>query len=119
MLQFHCDPIHTPPAKWANESMVELKIDDAVTPCLSVVMAAYNEAANILAVARKFLNRHIVKALVIANGGSSHAAWKVLNVLLAKAPSFQLTRHECNQTNQRKGAFRRCIIEHNFLLRRP
>ncbi len=77
--------------------MVEPKNNEAALPCLSVVMAAYNEATSVVAMARKVLSQRVVRELIVVDDGSSDGTWEALHVLLAEAPRVQLIRHERNQ----------------------
>ncbi|MGO8676693.1 MAG: glycosyltransferase family 2 protein [Limisphaerales bacterium] len=89
--------------------MVEPIQDDLVAPCLSVVMAAYNEAASILAAARAVLDQPVVQELIIVDDGSRDGTWEALQVLRAEAPRVRLIRQG---RNRGKGAALRTGFAH-------
>lgn len=89
--------------------MVEPKDKEVAVPCLSVVMAAYNEVSSVVAVARKVLDQQVVQELIVVDDGSSDGTWEALHVLQAEAPRVQFIRHECNKG---KGAALRTGFAH-------
>jgi glycosyltransferase involved in cell wall biosynthesis len=72
-------------------------------------MAAYNEAASIVAVSRDVLHQPVVQELIIVDDASSDGSWEALQVLRAEAPRVRLIRHE---RNKGKGAALRTGFAH-------
>lgn len=77
------------------------------TPCLSVVMPAFNEAATIQKVIATVLGQSSVKELIAVDDYSSDRTWEVLQEIAAKEPRLRVQRHEYNQG---KGAALRTAI---------
>ena len=69
----------------------------ATTPCLTVVMPVYNEAATVANVISTVLQQPLVKELVIVDDCSRDNTWGVLQTLLGRDERVKLFRHEVNQ----------------------
>ena len=54
----------------------EIKSNDDLDPCLSVVMPVFNEAATVAAVIQTVLAQRPVLELVIVDDGSSDGTWE-------------------------------------------
>jgi glycosyltransferase involved in cell wall biosynthesis len=89
--------------------MTELKSNADITPCLSVVMPVYNEAATVGAVIQTVLEQRPVQQLVIVDDCSTDGTWDKLQPLAANEPRIKLVRHEVNQG---KGAALRTGFTH-------
>jgi glycosyltransferase involved in cell wall biosynthesis len=80
-----------------------------MTPCLSVVMPVYNEAATVAEVIRVVLDQPLVAELVCVNDASSDGTGKVLDDLAAREPRMKAFHHPANAG---KGAALRTGIQH-------
>jgi len=89
--------------------MHETKDNADITPCLTVVMPVYNEAATITEVIRVVLAQRPVRQLVIVDDCSQDGTWDKLQPLAQTEPRIKLIRHEVNQG---KGAALRTGIAH-------
>src|SRR5437588_393634 len=72
-----------------------------MTPCLSVVMPVYNEAATVVSVVDTVLAQPMVAELVAVDDGSNDQTWELLTNLQATRSRLIVHRHE---TNRGKGA---------------
>jgi len=89
--------------------MHETKDNADITPCLTVVMPVYNEAATITEVISVVLAQRPVRQLVIVDDCSQDGTWDKLQPLAQTEPRIKLIRHEVNQG---KGAALRTGIAH-------
>jgi len=71
--------------------------NEAIAPCLSVVMPAYNEAASIALVVRQVLAQRPVQELIIVDDASTDGTWAALESLAPNESRIKLFRHERNQ----------------------
>ena len=79
------------------------------TPCLSVIMPAYNEATTIEEVIFKVLEQPEVAELITVNDASQDGTGKVLKELARSLPKMRVLEHSVNQG---KGAALRTGISH-------
>lgn len=79
------------------------------SPCLSVIMPVYNEAATVEEVIRKVLEQSEVAELITVNDASSDGTGDVLRELAKSFPKMKFFEHAVNQG---KGAALRTGISH-------
>jgi len=89
--------------------MNEVRSNAEITPCLSVVMPVYNEAATVTDIVRAVLAQRPVLQLVIVDDASTDGTAEVLKRLASGEPRVELVRHE---QNQGKGAALRTGFAH-------
>ncbi|HEX4348904.1 MAG TPA: glycosyltransferase family 2 protein [Verrucomicrobiae bacterium] len=89
--------------------MPEIKSNDDIGPCLSVVMPVFNEAATIAEVVGLVLAQNPVQQLVIVDDCSKDGTWDKLQLLAQNEPRIKLIHHDVNQG---KGAALRTGIAH-------
>lgn len=89
--------------------MAEIKSNEDVEPCLSVVMPVFNEGATVAGVVKNVLLQRPVQQLVIVDDCSSDNTWENLQSLAQTEPRIKLVRHEVNQG---KGAALRTGFAH-------
>ena len=89
--------------------MIEIKSNDGIEPCLSVVMPVYNEARTVAEVIAVVLAQRPVQQLVIVDDASTDNTWEKLKAATAQDARVKLVRHEVNQG---KGAALRTGITH-------
>jgi glycosyltransferase involved in cell wall biosynthesis len=77
--------------------MSEVKSNADVTPCLTVVMPVFNEAATVVEVIQVVLAQRPVQQLVIVDDCSTDGTWDKLRPLAQGEPRIKLVRHEVNQ----------------------
>jgi glycosyltransferase involved in cell wall biosynthesis len=77
--------------------MSEIKSNDDIEPCLSVVMPVYNEAATVSEMIQIVLLQRPVQQLVVVDDASTDGTWEKLNSLVNGDPRVKLVRHEKNQ----------------------
>jgi glycosyltransferase involved in cell wall biosynthesis len=77
--------------------MNEIKSNNDIEPCLSVVMPVYNEANTVADVIKIVLSQKPVKQLVIVDDCSSDGTWDKLKAVTAGEPRVTLLKHEQNQ----------------------
>ncbi len=77
--------------------MSEIKSNDDIEPCLSVVMPVYNEAATVAEVVRIVLMQRPVQQLVVVDDASTDGTWQNLQTVVNGNPRVKLVRHERNQ----------------------
>jgi len=85
----------------------EARSNDEIPPCLSVIMAVYNEEATVSTIIQSVLEQRPVKELIVVDDCSRDKTWEQLQ----KSPSdprIKLFRHE---TNHGKGAAIRTGIQ--------
>jgi glycosyltransferase involved in cell wall biosynthesis len=83
--------------------------NDAIAPCLGVLMPVYNEEATVGRVIATVLAQRPVKELVIVDDCSSDGTFEVLEKLACDEPRILLCRHE---KNMGKGAALRTAMTH-------
>ncbi len=71
--------------------------NEAIAPCLSVVMPVFNEAKNVAAMVRRVLAQRPVAELVIVDDCSTDGTASVLERLLKEDPRISLHRHPKNR----------------------
>ena len=79
----------------------EPRTNDDITPCLSIVMPVYNEAATVAKIVSFVLAQRPVQELIIIEDGSADGTWERLVALAGKDPRIRLVRH---LENRGKGA---------------
>src|SRR6476619_537979 len=67
------------------------------SPCVSVVIPCYDEAATIASVVRKVLDQHEVHEVIIVDDGSRDDTWNVLERLAAEDVRILAVRHDQNR----------------------
>ena len=87
----------------------EIKSNDDIEPCLSVVMPVFNEAATVAGVVMLVLTQRPVQQLIIVDDCSTDGTWDKLQPLAKDEPRIKLVRHEVNQG---KGAALRTGFAH-------
>jgi|SRR5436190_22917888 len=80
-----------------DSSFVEPKSNNEITPCLSVVMPVYNEAASVAQVIKTVLDQRPVKELIVVDDHSSDRTWEILQTLENRDNRLKLFRHDHNQ----------------------
>ncbi|HSA00578.1 MAG TPA: glycosyltransferase family 2 protein, partial [Candidatus Paceibacterota bacterium] len=71
--------------------------NNALTPCLTVVMPVFNEAPTVAQVIRTVLEQPSVRELVVVDDGSSDNTWEILQTAASGDKRIRLLRHERNQ----------------------
>jgi glycosyltransferase involved in cell wall biosynthesis len=89
--------------------MLDVKSNEEIEPCLTVVMPVYNEGATVVEIVNAVLAQHPVQQLVIVDDCSQDDTWSQLQQLAEIDSRIQLVRHEVNQG---KGAALRTGIAH-------
>ena len=81
--------------------MNEIRSNDDIAPCLSVVMPVYNEAATIEQIVSAVLAQRPVQEMVIVDDGSKDGTSEILSRLVKDTGRIRLI---LNKVNQGKGA---------------
>ena len=76
--------------------MSDLKSNDDIEPCLTVVMPVYNECATISEIVKIVLAQRPVRQLVIVDDCSLDGTWEKIQALAQIDPRLKLVRHEVN-----------------------
>jgi glycosyltransferase involved in cell wall biosynthesis len=92
-----------------TESFLEAKNNDQIDPCLSVVMAVYNEEKTVTQVLRTVLQQRPVHEIIVVDDSSNDKTWPVLQEFVTGQSRIRLLRHE---KNQGKGAALRTGFQH-------
>lgn len=77
--------------------MPEVRCNDDVAPCVSVVMPVYNEAATVAQVIRDVLAQRPVEQLIIVDDCSNDGSKEILEQLALSEARIILSRHAGNQ----------------------
>ena len=93
----------------SDNSFVEARSNADITPCLSVVTAAYNEVATVAPVVRRVLQQRPVQELIVVDDCSRDGTWEALHELGSTDSRLKLLRHK---KNQGKGAALRTGFQH-------
>ncbi len=67
------------------------------TPCLSIVVPVFNEAATIATVIRTVLAQPLAREVIVVEDGSRDGTWEALQPLLNEDSRLKLFRHEQNR----------------------
>jgi glycosyltransferase involved in cell wall biosynthesis len=81
----------------AAHAIHDVRSNDTISPCLSVVMPVYNEAASVSTVARQVLAQRPVRELIIVDDCSTDGTWNTLQGMANDGDRVKLFRHEMNQ----------------------
>jgi glycosyltransferase involved in cell wall biosynthesis len=73
-----------------------VKSNDDISPCLTVVVPAFNEAVSIGTVLERVLAQRPVQEVVVVDDASRDKTWEVLQSF-ASNPRVRLFRHDANQ----------------------
>ena len=88
---------------------LDAKNNDDIPPCLSVVMAVYNEEATVTRVLETVLQQRPVEEIIVVDDASSDQTWPVLQEFVKEDTRVQLLQHK---ENQGKGAALRTGFKH-------
>jgi glycosyltransferase involved in cell wall biosynthesis len=91
------------------ESFTEAKNNDQIAPCLSVVMAVFNEEKTVVPVLKAVLQQRPVQEIIVVDDSSNDSTWPVLQEFVSGESRVRLLRHE---KNRGKGAALRTGFEH-------
>jgi glycosyltransferase involved in cell wall biosynthesis len=83
--------------------------NEHIEPCLSVVMAVYNEAATVVQVLHTVLAQRPVQEVIVVDDSSNDGTWPKLQEFAGTNPRIRLMRHE---KNMGKGAALRTGFKH-------
>lgn len=83
--------------------------DRVPSPCVSVVMPVYNEAATVASVIQVVFQQPCVQELIVVDDSSSDGSFRILQQLALAEPRLKVFHHE---TNQGKGAALRTGLNH-------
>ncbi len=92
-----------------TESPLEAKSNAEIDPCLSVVMAVFNEEKTVVPVLKTVLQQRPVHEVIVVDDSSSDKTWFVLQEFAAGQSQVRLLRHE---KNEGKGAALRTGFKH-------
>ena len=81
--------------------MPEIRCNDDVSPCVSVVMPVFNECATVRDIVSSVLSQGPVQQLIIVDDASNDGTGEILKQIAHEDPRIQVVRH---QVNQGKGA---------------
>ncbi len=91
------------------ESYVDAKSNDQIAPCLSVVMAVFDEEKTVIPLLKTVLRQRPVQEIIVVDDSSKDKTWPVLQEFVAGQERIRLLRHE---KNQGKGAALRTGFKH-------
>jgi glycosyltransferase involved in cell wall biosynthesis len=77
--------------------MPEVRCNDDVAPCLSVVMPVFNEALTLEKIVHEVLAQRLVQELIVVDDASTDGSGDVLATLARADDRIQLCRHALNQ----------------------
>lgn len=90
-------------------NLLEAKSNDEIEPCLSVVMAVYNEEKTVTRVLETVLQQRPVQEIIVVDDSSKDQTWPVLQEFMTGQSRVRLLRHE---KNRGKGAALRTGFQH-------
>lgn len=73
------------------------KGESVASPCVTVVVPVYNEAATVRDVIKTVLAQRLVQELIVVDDGSTDGTWESLQPLAKSDNRIKLLRHEKNQ----------------------
>ena len=88
---------------------LEAKNNEEIAPCLSVVMAVYNEEKTVTRVLQTVLQQRPVQEIIVVDDSSNDQTWSVLQEFVTGQSRVRLLRHE---KNRGKGAALRTGFQH-------
>ena len=77
--------------------MPEVRCNDDVAPCVSIVMPVFNESATVEKVVHEVLSQKPVQQLIIVDDASSDGSGEILERLASNEGRIQVVRHRVNQ----------------------
>src|SRR5215510_216286 len=77
--------------------MPEVRCNNDVSPCLSVVMPVFNEALTLERIVREVLVQKPVRELIVVDDASTDGSGDVIAKLASSDARIRLCRHEVNQ----------------------
>lgn len=77
-------------------TMPEVRCNNDVGPCVSVVMPVYNEVNTVGEIIRAVLSQRPVEQLIVVDDCSTDGTWENLERLATEEPTILLTRHVQN-----------------------
>jgi glycosyltransferase involved in cell wall biosynthesis len=82
----------------AAHAIRDARSNESISPCLSVVMPVYNEAASVSSVVSQVLAQRPVQELIIVDDCSTDGTWNALHSGVARhGERVKLFRHEMNR----------------------
>ena len=78
------------------ESYLDAKSNDQIAPCLSVVMAVFNEETTVIPLLKTVLRQRPVQEIIVVDDSSNDNTWAVLQDFVAGQERIRLLRHEEN-----------------------
>lgn len=92
-----------------TNNFAEAKNNDDIAPCLSVVMAVFNEETTVTNVLKAVLRQRPVHEIIVVDDSSTDKTWMALESFATGETRVRLFRHE---ENQGKGAALRTGLKH-------
>jgi glycosyltransferase involved in cell wall biosynthesis len=80
-----------------GKSMIRYKSNDEITPCLAVVVPAFNEGATIARVLEQVLAQRPVAEVIVVDDASRDNTWETLQQFAARHERVRLFQHAQNQ----------------------
>jgi glycosyltransferase involved in cell wall biosynthesis len=77
--------------------MPDVRCNDDIAPCVSVVMPVFNERATLEKVIAQVLSQRPVQELIVVDDASNDGSGEILEILAGKDARIQLVRHGVNQ----------------------
>src|SRR5258706_1593909 len=105
LLEPYLSAIRTP----FTTRITEVKSNNDIEPCLSVLVPVYNEEATAVPILQRVLQQRPVQELIVVDDESRDRTWERLQQFARTEPRLKLFRHEYNQG---KGAALRTAIQH-------
>jgi glycosyltransferase involved in cell wall biosynthesis len=102
-------PVRTWPEMKTETEYTDASSNAEIVPCLSVVMAVYDEQATVARVLLRVLAQRPVQEVVVVDDASQDKTWEVLQDIARVEPRVKLLRHP---KNRGKGAALRTGFQH-------